>query len=75
MTNFQFLQSEFKPLYEPAKGAEQLVHSDPRASEPLTRKSSVPCRRSQIEAESQVQIVPPLPAFRRRLAASSLRSL
>lgn len=31
MTNFQFLHSEFKPLYEPAKGAEQLVHSDPRA--------------------------------------------
>lgn len=31
MTNFQFLQSEFKSLYEPAKGAEQLVHSDPRA--------------------------------------------
>ncbi|WP_396617308.1 DEAD/DEAH box helicase family protein [Lysobacter soli] len=31
MTNFQFLQTEFKPLYEPAKGAEQLVHSDPRA--------------------------------------------
>lgn len=31
MTNFQFLQSELKPLYEPAKGAEQLVHSDPRA--------------------------------------------
>jgi type I restriction enzyme R subunit len=31
MTNFQFLQSEFKPLYEPAKGAEQLVQSDPRA--------------------------------------------
>jgi type I restriction enzyme R subunit len=31
MTNFQFLKSEFKPLYEPAKGAEQLVHSDPRA--------------------------------------------
>jgi type I restriction enzyme R subunit len=31
MTNFQFLQPEFKPLYEPAKGAEQLVHSDPRA--------------------------------------------
>ena len=31
MTNFQFLQSEFKPLFEPAKGAEQLVHSDPRA--------------------------------------------
>jgi type I restriction enzyme R subunit len=31
MTNFQFLQSEFRPLYEPAKGAEQLVHSDPRA--------------------------------------------
>jgi len=31
MTNFQFLQSEFKPLYEPAKGAEQLAHSDPRA--------------------------------------------
>lgn len=31
MTNFQFLQPEFKPLYEPARGAEQLVHSDPRA--------------------------------------------
>lgn len=31
MTNFQFLLPEFKPLYEPAKGAEQLVHSDPRA--------------------------------------------
>lgn len=31
MSNFQFLQSEFKPLFEPAKGAEQLVHSDPRA--------------------------------------------
>ena len=31
MTNFQFLQSEFKTLYEPAKGAEQLVHSDSRA--------------------------------------------
>ena len=30
MTNFQFLQPEFKPLYEPAKGAEQRVHSDPR---------------------------------------------
>ncbi|TAM62028.1 MAG: DUF4145 domain-containing protein [Rhodanobacter sp.] len=31
MTNFQFLLPEFKPLYEPARGAEQLVHSDPRA--------------------------------------------
>jgi type I restriction enzyme R subunit len=31
VTNFQFLHSEFKPLYEPAKGAEQLVYSDPRA--------------------------------------------
>jgi type I restriction enzyme R subunit len=31
MSNFQFLHAEFKPLYEPAKGAEQLVHSDPRA--------------------------------------------
>lgn len=31
MTNFQFLHPEFKPLYEPAKGAEQLVYSDPRA--------------------------------------------
>lgn len=31
MSNFQFLLPEFKPLYEPAKGAEQLVHSDPRA--------------------------------------------
>jgi len=31
VSNFQFLFPEFKPLYEPAKGAEQLVHSDPRA--------------------------------------------
>ena len=31
MTNFQFLLPEFKPLSEPATGAEQLVHSDPRA--------------------------------------------
>jgi type I restriction enzyme, R subunit len=31
MTNFQFLHPEFKPLFEPAKGAEQLVYSDPRA--------------------------------------------
>ena len=31
MTNFQFLLSEFRPLYEPAKGAEQLAYSDPRA--------------------------------------------
>lgn len=31
MTNFQFLLSEFKSLYEPAKSAEQLVYSDPRA--------------------------------------------
>ncbi|WP_129135437.1 DEAD/DEAH box helicase family protein [Luteimonas sp. YGD11-2] len=31
MTNFDFLQAEFKPLYEPARGAEQLVYSDPRA--------------------------------------------
>lgn len=31
MSNFQFLIAEFKALYEPAKGAEQLVHSDPRA--------------------------------------------
>jgi type I restriction enzyme R subunit len=31
VTNFQFLLPEFKPLYEPAKGAEQLVYSDPRA--------------------------------------------
>lgn len=28
MTTFQFLHPEFKPLLEPAKGAEQLVHSD-----------------------------------------------
>lgn len=32
MSNFQFLHPEFKALLEPAKGAEQLVHSDPRAS-------------------------------------------
>ena len=31
MTNFQFLAPEFKALLEPAKGAEQLVYSDPRA--------------------------------------------
>ena len=31
MSNFEFLQAEFKPLSEPAKGTEQLVHSDPRA--------------------------------------------
>src|SRR5579859_4056438 len=31
MANFQFLHPEFKPLFEPAKGAEQLVYSDPRA--------------------------------------------
>ena len=31
MSNFDFLQAEFKPLYEPAKGAEQLVRSDARA--------------------------------------------
>jgi type I restriction enzyme R subunit len=31
VSNFQFLLPEFKPLSEPAKGAEQLVHSDPRA--------------------------------------------
>jgi len=31
MPNFQFLQPEFKQLYEPAKGAEQLVYSDARA--------------------------------------------
>ncbi|MES1953780.1 DEAD/DEAH box helicase family protein [Salinisphaera hydrothermalis] len=32
MSNFQFLHSEFASLYEPAAGAEQLVHSDPRAA-------------------------------------------
>lgn len=31
MSNFHFLQPEFKQLYGPARGAEQLVHSDPRA--------------------------------------------
>lgn len=31
MTNFQFLAPEFRALLEPAKGAEQLVYSDPRA--------------------------------------------
>lgn len=31
MSNFQFLASEFKPLFDPARGAEQLVYSDPRA--------------------------------------------
>ncbi|MDF3982142.1 DEAD/DEAH box helicase family protein [Luteibacter sp. PPL554] len=31
MSNFQFLHTEFKPLFDPAKGAEQLVYSDPRA--------------------------------------------
>ena len=31
MSNFQFLLPEFKSLFEPAKGAEQLVFSDTRA--------------------------------------------
>ena len=31
MTNFQFILPEFKPLYEPTKGGEPLVHSDPHA--------------------------------------------
>jgi type I restriction enzyme R subunit len=31
MSNFQFLQSEFLPLYEPARDAELLANSDPRA--------------------------------------------
>lgn len=31
MSNFQFLRTEFKPLFEPARSAEQLVYSDPRA--------------------------------------------
>jgi type I restriction enzyme R subunit len=31
MTNFQFLLPEFKPLHEPAKGAEQRVCSNLRA--------------------------------------------
>ncbi len=31
MSNFEFLHAEFKPLFEPARGAEQLIHSDPRA--------------------------------------------
>ena len=34
MTNFQLLLPEFKLLYEPPKGTEQLVHSDPRTSCP-----------------------------------------
>lgn len=32
MSNFQFLLPEFRALHEPAAGAEQLVHSDPRAA-------------------------------------------
>lgn len=31
MSNFQFLYPEFKPLLDPARGAEQLIHSDARA--------------------------------------------
>ena len=31
MTNFQFLLPEFRPLVEPATGAEQLVYSSPCA--------------------------------------------
>lgn len=31
MSNFQFLRAEFKPLFEPARSAEQLVYPDPRA--------------------------------------------
>ncbi|KGM57049.1 restriction endonuclease subunit R [Lysobacter arseniciresistens ZS79] len=37
MSNFGFLQFEFKPLQEPARGAEQLVYSDPRAACMRTR--------------------------------------
>ena len=37
MSNFQFLAAEFKQLFAPAKSAEQLVHSDPRASCMRTR--------------------------------------
>jgi hypothetical protein len=37
MINFQFLLPEFKPLAEPAGGAEQLVYSDPRACVMRTR--------------------------------------
>lgn len=37
MSNFEFLRAEFKPLHEPAKGAEQLVYSDPRAACMRTR--------------------------------------
>ncbi|MDP3847980.1 MAG: DEAD/DEAH box helicase family protein [Pseudomonas sp.] len=37
MSNFQFLIPEFKALFEPAKGAEQLVYSDPRACGMRTR--------------------------------------
>ena len=32
MSNFQFLHPEFRALQEPAAGAEQLVHVDPRAA-------------------------------------------
>ena len=32
MSNFQFLSPEFRTLQEPAAGAEQLVHVDPRAA-------------------------------------------
>lgn len=32
MANFQFLNPEFRPLFEPAQAAEQLLHSDPRAA-------------------------------------------
>lgn len=32
MSNFRFLRAEFSTLYEPAEGAEKLVHADPRAA-------------------------------------------
>ena len=32
MSNFQFLFPEFRALQEPAAGAEQLVHVDPRTA-------------------------------------------
>ena len=37
MSNFKFLQVEFKALYEPAISAEQLAYSDPRAACMRTR--------------------------------------
>ena len=43
MSNFQFLSPEFRTLQEPAAGAEQLVHVDPRAACMRARQALEQC--------------------------------